>query len=89
MIEVTRKHTGMAKKVDSVSDLVAVLEWMIGQDGLYCTVSARCDNEWLIEVGGTEVASTSVELGQWLVFDGEHFAALDDAEFKAKGYSSK
>ena len=88
MIEITRQFTGLAKKINAISDVVEVLEWVIDHEGLYCTVSARCDNEWLIEVGGVEVASVTANIGEWIVFDGDHFFALTDEDFTAKGYAT-
>lgn len=86
MIEITRQLTGLAKKIDGIVDVVDVLEWVLDRPGLYCSVSARTDNHWLIEVGGLEVQSIRVELGQWVVFDGDRFHALTDEEFEARGY---
>lgn len=87
MIEITRQVTGLAKKIEQVADVVDVLQWVIDRPGLYCVVSAGTDNNWLIEVGGLEVQSIRVELGQWVVFDGDRFSALTDEEFAAKGYA--
>ena len=78
-----RQVTSLAKRIVTISDTVDVLEWVLDRPGLYCSVSARTDNEWLIEVGGLEVQSIQVQLGQWIVFDGERFSAYSDEDFNA------
>lgn len=87
MIEITRQFTGLAKKIDAIADVLDILQWAIDQDGLYCTLAARPDGTWLIEVGGVEVSSVYIELGQWVVFDGDRFSALSQQEFEDKGYA--
>jgi hypothetical protein len=87
MIEITRQVVGMAKKIDGFADVVDVLTWARDFEGLYCTVCARVDGSFFMEVGGEEIQSIPVELGQWVVFDGDHFSALTQEEFEAKGYS--
>lgn len=87
MIEITRQVTGLAKKIEVIGDVVDVLEWVVDRPGLYCTVSAGTNNQWLIEVGGLQVQSVRVEIGQWVVFDGERFAALSDEDFSASGFT--
>lgn len=89
MIEITRQLTGLAKKITTIADTIEVLEWARAQEGLYCTVAAQTGGTWLIEVGGVTVSSVQVELGQWVVFDGERFYALTQEEFDAKGYTSE
>jgi len=88
MIEITRQVSGLAKQINQVEDVVDVLKWVVDKPGLYCTISAGTDNKWLIEVGGLEVQSIRVELGQWVVFDGDRFLALSDDEFTDRGYVS-
>ncbi len=83
MIEIVRQVTSLAKRIVTVSDTVEVLEWVLEQPGLYCCVSARTDNQWLIEVGGLEVQSVRVELGEWIVFDGDRFSTYSDEDFTA------
>lgn len=86
MIEITRQFTGLAKKLQTISDVVEVLQWAIDHQGLYCTVSARTDGTWLIELGGVDTASVYPSLGEWVVYDGDNFFALTDEAFTAKGY---
>lgn len=87
MIEITRQVVGMAKKIDGFADVVDVLSWAQDFEGLYCTVCARVDGSFFMEVGGIQISSVLVELGQWVVFDGDHFAALSQEDFEARGYS--
>ena len=83
MIEIVRQVTSLAKRIVTISDTVDVLEWVLDRPGLYCSVAARTDNELLIEVGGIEVQSIQVQLGQWVVFDGERFSAYSDEDFNS------
>jgi len=87
MIEITRQLSGLAKKINNLNDVVEVMQWALGMDGLYCTASVRTDGTVFIEVGGVEVQSVQVELGQWIIFDGVRFSALTQEEFDAQGYS--
>ena len=87
MIEITRQVVGMAKKITGFADVVEVFTWTESIEGIYCTVSARADGSFFMEVGGVEVQSIQVDLGKWVVFDGDHFSALTQEEFEAKGYS--
>lgn len=89
MIEITRQVTGLAKKIDTIGDAVEIVEWANEIEDIYCTVSARADGTLTIELGGVNVESVAVQLGQWLVFDGERFSALSQEQFEAKGYSSE
>lgn len=86
MIEITRQVTGLAKKIETIADATEVIEWANDIDGIYCTVSARADGVLRIELGGVEVDSVEVQLGQWIFYDGERFSALTQEEFDAKGY---
>lgn len=88
MIEITRQVSGLAKKIQEIGDVVDVLEWVVDRPGLYCSVVAGTNNEWLIEVGGLQVQSIRVALGQWVVFDGDRFWALSDEEFADRGFTS-
>ena len=83
MIEIVRQVTSLAKRIVTISDTVDVLEWVLEQPGLYCSVAARTDNGLLIEVGGLEVQSIQVQLGEWVVFDGDRFSAYSDEDFNA------
>lgn len=86
MIEFTRKLTGMAKKLDGLTDAVEVIDWARAQDGIAFTVAARADGSLLMQAEGVEIATVYPQLGQWLVFDGAKFEALSDEEFTARGY---
>jgi hypothetical protein len=87
MIELTMQVTGIAKKLDSISDIADILSWVLDKDNLYCSVSSRLDGTLLVECGGTDVASVYPELGKWIIFDGTKFLTLTQEEFNASGYS--
>jgi len=87
MIEITRQLSGLAKKVETLTDVIEVMQWVLDLDDLYCTASARTDGTVFMEVGGVEVQSVEVQLGQWVIFDGVRFSALTQEEFEAQGYS--
>ena len=89
MIEITRSVTGMAKKLENVSDIAELLEWAHDQEDIFCMVVARTDKTYTVEVGGTTIASAVTQLGNWVVFDGDRFSVLSQEEFEAKGYSEQ
>lgn len=88
MIEITRKMTGMAKKIETLADAIEVIEWaqQPSQSGLAFTVAAQANGTLRMQAEGVSVDTVYLELGQWLVFDGVSFSALTDDEFKAAGY---
>lgn len=88
MIEITRQMTGMAKKVQVIADTIDLLEWAHDHPDYSCTVVARVDGNYHIEMGGTNVDSVVCEMGNWVIFDGDRFSVLTQEEFDAKGYSA-
>lgn len=88
MIEITRQVTGMAKKIDQISDVVDLLAWAHETPEVSCTVVARIDGSYAIELGGTLVDSVVTTVGYWVVFTGEQFYVLTDEEFEAKGFNT-
>jgi len=89
MIEITRSITGMAKKLENVSDIAELLEWAHDQDDIFCMVVARTDKVYTVELGGTIIDSVVAQLGNWVVYDGDRFHVLTQDEFEAKGYSEQ
>ena len=88
MIEITRQLSGIATKVETLSDAIDLVEWAQSQDSLYFTISGKVDGSLLLEAGGSETDTVTMELGNWIVFDGQTFHVYqDDNEFVAAGYS--
>lgn len=88
MIEITRQMTGMAKKVNSIADTVDLLEWARETEGISCTVVARVDGEYYVELGGTSTGSVICEMGNWIIFDNNRFIVLTQEEFEQGGYAT-
>lgn len=89
MIEITRQMTGMAKKVNSIADTVDLLEWARENEGFSCTVVARVDGDYHVELGGTNTDSVICEMGNWVIFDSGQFLVLTQEEFEQKGYATQ
>lgn len=65
--------------VDGIKEARDLQDWCLGQDGLYCNITARIDGEWFIEVGGDLVHSHIVEFGDTVSWDGAQFTVTKAA----------
>jgi hypothetical protein len=87
MIEITRQLSGIALKVETLSDASDLVGWALTQPGIVVIIAARVDNTLLIQCEGEEIPTVYPQLGNWVVFDGAKFSVYeDDSAFVAAGY---
>lgn len=76
MIEQEVTVTVTKTTIRTLDDVIDLLRWAQGRDGLYATVSAQCDGPIYIEVGGTTVDTKQAKLGDTIIWDGTRFEVI-------------
>lgn len=73
MIEQQITVTVSTASVETLSDVVDLIEWSLSQEGIAVTVSAQIDKKIVIQLDGVTVDTAYAELGDTITFDGTRF----------------
>lgn len=74
MIEETVTVTVTRAVIADIAAARDLQDWCLDRGNLYCTISARVDGAWLIEIGGTTVDTHQIEIGDTVSWDGAQFS---------------